>query len=181
MNFTRRGLNGLLAGGSVAALLGFAGRLSAATDRAASKLAVREFHFSDGSGARRTLADVPARAFLLNFWATWCPPCVAEMPSLDRLQEMLSSQEIKILPLSADTNGRIEVERFYRRHNLRNLGIWLDADRDAAVAYEVQSLPTSVLTDGTGREIARVEGAAQWDAPQLVAMVRRLAAGAVMR
>nr|WP_246526986.1 TlpA disulfide reductase family protein [Plastoroseomonas hellenica] len=137
-----------------------------------------EFGFTDAEGASKSPADFPGKALLVNFWATWCPPCVAEMPALDRLQAMLASEGIQVLALSSDRGGRAQVEPFYQRNSLRNLGVWLDPRGAAGRAFGVRGLPTTVLIDRSGSEVARAEGAAEWDAPAMVAAIRRLAGAA---
>jgi thiol-disulfide isomerase/thioredoxin len=114
------------------------------------------------------------RALVVNFWATWCPPCVAEMPSLDRLHAQVSRDGIEVLALSSDRGGRAQVEPFYQRTAIRNLGIWLDPRGAAGRALGLRGLPTTLLLDRRGLEVARLEGEAEWDHPQMVAAIRRL-------
>ncbi len=132
--------------------------------------------FTDAEGRERTLADFAGSGLVINLWATWCPPCVAEMPALDRLQAMLAGEGIAVLALSSDRGGRAQVEPFYARVGIRNLAIWLDPRGAAGRAMGVRGLPTTVLVDRRGMERARLEGEAEWDAPPLVAAVRRLVA-----
>jgi thiol-disulfide isomerase/thioredoxin len=130
--------------------------------------------FTDADGKETTLADFAGQGLVINLWATWCPPCVAEMPALDRLQAMLRAERIAVLALSSDRGGRAQVEPFYQRLGLKELAIWLDPRGAAARALGARGLPTTVIIDRAGREVARLEGEAAWDAPELVAAVRRL-------
>lgn len=132
------------------------------------------FTFQDAEGAERTLADFRGQGLVINLWATWCPPCVAEMPALERLAGMLAAERIAVLALSSDRGGRAVVEAFYQRLGLKGLGIWLDPRGAAARAMGVRALPTTIIVDRTGQERARLEGDAAWDAPPLVEAVRRL-------
>nr|WP_255575126.1 TlpA disulfide reductase family protein [Caldovatus aquaticus] len=134
-----------------------------------------DFAFTDADGAPQTLARFAGQGVLLNFWATWCAPCVAEMPALDRLAEALAGDGIVVLALSSDRGGREQVEAFYRRLGIRRLGVWLDPRGAAARKAGVRGLPTSILLDREGRERARLEGAAEWDSPEFVAIIRELA------
>jgi thiol-disulfide isomerase/thioredoxin len=134
--------------------------------------------FTDAEGREQRLEDFADQGLVVNFWATWCPPCVAEMPALDRLQAMLASEGVRVLALSSDRGGRPVVERFYERLALRHLGLWLDPRGAAARALGVRGLPTTLIVDRAGVERARLEGEAEWDAPPLVAAVRRLVAPA---
>jgi len=133
-----------------------------------------EFGFTDAEGAPRSVADFAGRGLLVNLWATWCPPCVAEMPALDRTHAALEAEGILVLALSSDRGGRAVVERFYAERGIRRLGIWLDPRGAAGRALGVRGLPTTVLVDRRGLEMARLEGDAAWDAPPMLAEVRRL-------
>ena len=130
--------------------------------------------FTDADGKEMGLAAFAGQGLVVNLWATWCPPCVAEMPALDRLQAMLRAERITVLALSSDRGGRAQVEPFYQRLGLKELAIWLDPRGAARRALGAKGLPTTVIIDREGREVARLEGEAAWDAPGLVAAVRRL-------
>jgi thiol-disulfide isomerase/thioredoxin len=131
--------------------------------------------FTDAEGRPHRLADFAGKGLVINFWATWCPPCVAEMPALDRAQAALAEEGVVVLALSSDRGGRTQVEPFYQRLGLRHLGIWLDPRGAAQREAGVRGLPTTVIVDREGRERARLEGAAEWDTPEMLAAIRRLA------
>lgn len=128
--------------------------------------------------APRSLAEYRGKWVLVNFWATWCPPCVAEMPALDRAQAALSPQGIEVLALSSDRAGRGVVEPFYRRTELQHLKMWFDARGATGRALGIRGLPTTLILDRGGREVARLEGEAAWDSPAMLAAIRRLVGGA---
>ncbi len=130
--------------------------------------------FTDADGKAIAPSDFPRKALVINLWATWCPPCVAEMPALDRAAQALSAEDILILPLSSDRGGAPVVQAFFERARVRNLRVWLDPRGTAARALGARGLPTTVLVDRQGRERARLEGDAAWDAPEFLAAIRRL-------
>ncbi|WP_244457108.1 TlpA family protein disulfide reductase [Roseomonas fluvialis] len=136
--------------------------------------AMPELSFTNAEGRPHTLADFAGRGLVINLWATWCPPCVAEMPALDRLAATLERENIQVLPLSSDRGGREVVQAFYDRTRLQSLRIWLDPRGAAARALGARGLPTTVIVDRAGQERARLEGDAAWDAPEFVAAIRRL-------
>ena len=129
---------------------------------------------TDPGGARREVSSLAGKGIVLNLWATWCPPCVEEMPALDRLAALLAAEDILVIPASSDRNGRAIVEPFYARTGVKNLGIWLDPNSAATRALGARGLPTTVLIDRLGRERGRLEGGAAWDGEALLADVRRL-------
>ena len=135
-----------------------------------------EFQFFNEAGATLTAASHAGQALVLNFWATWCPPCVAEMPAFDRAQAMLKAEGILVLPLSSDRGGAAQVRPFYDRLALQHLPILLDPRGAAARAFGVRGLPTTVIINRAHQEMARLEGEAVWDDPAVLAAVRRLAA-----
>jgi len=134
-----------------------------------------EFGFTDAEGKPHTIADFAGRGLVINLWATWCPPCVAEMPALDRAQAVLAESGMLVLPLSSDRGGKAMVEPFYRRTGITRLGIWLDPRGAAQRALGSRGLPTTIVVDRAGMERARLEGAAEWDQPAMLERLRRLA------
>lgn len=136
-----------------------------------------EVAFYDAAGAERTLAAYRGRPLIVNLWATWCAPCVKEMPALDRLLGLLRADEIAVLALSSDREGAPVVQRFYESHAIRNLEILIDRRTALARAFATPGLPTTILLDRDGRELGRVVGVAEWDAADTVAFLRRCLTG----
>ena len=117
--------------------------------------------FTDADGAEHTLADFRGRGIVLNLWATWCVPCVKEMPALETLAGTIGDG-IVLLPLSSDRGGKATVERFYTQHGIVKLPIWLDPKGAAARAWGARGLPTTYIIDREGRVKAKLEGGADW-------------------
>jgi thiol-disulfide isomerase/thioredoxin len=132
------------------------------------------FTLRDEAGAAVTPDMFHGEGVVLNFWATWCPPCVEEMPALERLSALCTTDRIRVVAASQDRGGVPVVQAFYTRVGIRGLDIWLDPRGAAARAFATRGLPTTVILDRAGAEVARLEGAAAWDAPEVVAAVRRL-------
>jgi len=132
------------------------------------------FQSADGE---TSLAAFRGKVVVLNFWATWCAPCVREMPSLDRLQAMLGGGDFAVVALSEDRGGMSLVVRFYEKYGLENLARYLDPLGRVAAALGVVGMPTTVVIDTEGREIGRIVGAAEWDSPAALALIRSLLGG----
>ena len=123
--------------------------------------------FADLSGNPVSLSDFAGKIILVNLWATWCEPCVREMPSLERMQARLGDK-ITVVAISEDHGGSKAVEPFIGRLGLKSVKTYLDPKSAVERAFEVQGLPTSFLIDRKGRVLGRVEGAAEWDSPKLL-------------
>jgi len=130
--------------------------------------------FFDGDGAERRLGDYVGSGLVVNLWATWCVPCVAEMPELQGLARAMAGDGILVLPLSGDRGGAEVVRRFYAAHRIDGLPVMLDPRGEAARAWGARGLPTTLIIDRQGRERGRVEGAIDWEAPATLAEIRRL-------
>jgi len=128
------------------------------------------FESRDGKPLR--LADFRGRVLLVNLWATWCAPCVREMPSLDRLQRRLGDR-LSVLAISEDRGAGHVVEPFLAKLGLERLTVYLDPGSAAQQAFAVRGLPTTFLIDRDGRILASLEGAADWDAPAMVERLER--------
>lgn len=132
-----------------------------------------DIRFMDGGGRAMSLADFRGRAVLLNLWATWCVPCITEMPTLERLQAELGGPDFEVVALSIDVGGLAAVQKFYRALGLKALGIYVDKHATSKRALKVPGIPTTLLIDGAGREVARLVGPAEWDSPEAITLIRR--------
>jgi len=134
---------------------------------------VSQVPFFDAQGAPRTIAEYRGRGVVLNFWATWCGPCVREMPSLDGLSAKVSGSGIVVLALSEDRKGAEVIEPFFKEHGIVDLPVLIDKRGRMSRKLSVRGLPTTVLIDPEGREKGRVVGPAEWDTPAAVAFIGR--------
>ncbi|MBI1245998.1 MAG: redoxin domain-containing protein [Alphaproteobacteria bacterium] len=130
--------------------------------------------FKDAEDEAHTLADFKGRLVVLNFWATWCAPCVEEMPSLDRLQATVVDEGMAVVAISLDRAGMRQVAPFFAMHDLRKLPVYLDPTGASMRAFKIRGLPTTIVIDAEGRETGRLEGAATWDSKEALALLRAL-------
>lgn len=134
------------------------------------------------AGAPRSLSAYRGQTVLLNIWATWCPPCVREMPALERVHQQLGSKGLKIVAVSVDaapgvinTWGRPggDIREFMRAQGITFEVLW-DPSGEIETAYGLQGLPTTFLIDRNGRIRERVTGWREWDDAASLAALRRL-------
>jgi thiol-disulfide isomerase/thioredoxin len=134
--------------------------------------AVPDLSFADARGRNVTSADFRGRIVLLNLWATWCAPCVEEMPALDRLQQRFPRERFEIIAVSIDREGERVVKPFYEKLALRNLALHVDPSGAIRRGFDVQGLPTTIIIDEAGRERGRVAGATDWDSAAWVERIK---------
>ena len=135
---------------------------------AAKPLSAPEQPFTDEAGKERSLAAYRGAALVVNFWATWCAPCIKEMPALDALAKRVKARGIVVLALSSDREGVPVVRQFLDKNGFANLPVSIDAMSRVARGLDVSGLPTTVLFDAQGRQVGRVVGTAEWDAPATI-------------
>jgi thiol-disulfide isomerase/thioredoxin len=129
--------------------------------------------FTDEAGEQLSLADYRGTPVAVHFWATWCFPCRAEMPTMDALQRELGD-ELVILPLSLDRDGAALVRNYYEDHDLTTLPVMIDEKMAAGRALRVHGIPATIFVNGEGAEVARVLGDRDWSDPDVIELVRHI-------
>jgi len=122
------------------------------------------------------LRDFKGQVILLNFWATWCPPCREEMPSMERLYRRFKARGFVILALSIDGKGKEVVGPFVKRFGL-TFPVGLDPKMTVAGEYRMAGLPTSILIDASGAIAAVAVGPRDWDSPAAHQVIAKLLRG----
>jgi len=138
---------------------------------------VPEIRFQDDQGHDLTLANFRGRVILLNIWATWCMPCRKEMPTLDRLEGRLGSKDFHVIALSIDRKGIEAINDFYREVGIEKLAIYLDPSGKGSHELGIPGVPTTLLINREGGEIARKLGEAEWNRPEMVSLVEQTITG----
>ena len=138
--------------------------------------AVPPLTITDRDGNSVELVNFMDKVVLLNLWATWCAPCVRELPALDRLQKAMEGSDLVIVALSVDRWGLADVNPFWARTKLAHLEIYIDPTMGAGQVVGARGLPTTLLINRNGMEIARLEGPAEWDSEEIIAYLTILAA-----
>jgi len=131
--------------------------------------------FTDKDGRRHVLREWRGKVVLLNIWATWCPPCVREMPALDKLQADKGGDDFAVLSISTDRSGLPKPDAFYKRVGIKNLALFNEASGALSEALDADRLPLTIIVDRQGREVARYFGSAEWDSAEVFAKVMTMA------
>ena len=115
-------------------------------------------------GTKQHLADHKGMRMLVNLWATWCAPCIAEMPALDKLA---GEVPVMVLPISQDMEGWQAVDKFWGKGKFQNIETGLDQPGSFAEAIKAKGLPMTILYDEAGKEIWRVAGTLDWGSAEV--------------
>jgi len=123
-----------------------------------------EASFLDANDEEVSIADFEGKVLLVNLWATWCAPCVHEMPQLDALEAELGGPEFQVIAISADRRPREEVEEVLReRIGATHIANYMDNNLGFSLGSTVEGWPTTILYDREGRELGRIASPAEWD------------------
>jgi peroxiredoxin len=132
-----------------------------------------DFSFPDLFGNRLTLSDHRGRVVLVNIWATWCPPCVKEMPSMQALYQELRREDFEILAISVDVMGSKAVEPFMKKNKLTFPAL-LDPNNAATLSYRTTGVPESFIVDKEGILVRKIIGPIDWVSPAVISFIREL-------
>jgi len=130
------------------------------------------FSLPDLKGNPHALDEYRGKVVLVNFWASWCPPCIQEMPALERLGEQLADEPFEIIAINVGEQ-KYRVWKFIRLVNF-DIPVLLDTDKQTFGAWNIMTLPTSFLLDTDGQVRYRAQGVPDWDSEETLAVIREL-------
>ena len=148
----------------------------AALTMATAPLRLPDLAFEDADGKPKKLSDWRGKTVLVNLWATWCVPCRREMPALDSLQTKLGGKDFEVVAINIDTRDAEKPKNFLKDANLTGLSYF--SDQKAKVFQDLKNIgkalgmPTSVLVDGQGCEIANIAGPAEWASDDAIKLIK---------
>ena len=128
--------------------------------------------FLDAANGKHRIGDFKGKYVLVNLWATWCAPCVSELPSLVKLQAAVPG--IKVLAVDVGHDKPEKAAAFLKDHKADSLGVNVDTELALLHAFGAYGLPTTVLVDPSGKEVAKAQGPAEWSSPAFVAYFKSL-------
>lgn len=173
---------------SLAVPLLIAGQLAACAITGGDVLAARAtprevapIAFFDAANTQRTLADFRGKTVLLSVWAPWCQACISQLPALQRLEQELGGDDFAVIALAVDRKGPLMLPSWQDRFKVKEMDLYVDPTLRSIRALGTRSVPTTILLNPQGRELARVTGKRFWDSPEVMAEMRRhIRAGAPM-
>lgn len=191
MRFSVRHTGALLSGALLLALLAFAppifaGETLESLDTRAdgsrilnlivhdAPVEIPSLQFIDERGKKRDLAEFKGKVTALHFWATWCFPCRAELPTISALRRDLAGEDFVLLPISVDRGGTEVVAAYLNENGVTDLPPYVDEKMTMARALRVNGIPYTIFLDREGREFARVLGDRDWSDPEVKDLVRKM-------
>lgn len=135
--------------------------------------------FYDAEGRAVRLGDFAGEVLLVNLWATWCPPCVAELPALDGLQAKLRDKGLHVVAISLDRKPVADVAAFLEERRVEQMKLYVDTDRQIPLKWQYAGVPASFLIGRDGVVIEQFDGPREWDKGEMLTKIEAvLGAGA---
>ena len=134
-------------------------------------LPLPEFTYADDKAATRSLNDAKGKITVLNIWATWCAPCLSEMPSINRLKARLGGSALEVIALSVDKSGIERPRKYLQDIQANALEIFNNPDPKLPGLLKIEAYPTTIIVGRDGREIGRIAGAVDWDSQEVTKLL----------
>jgi thiol-disulfide isomerase/thioredoxin len=138
---------------------------------------VNHVQFRNAQEKQVELSQFKGKIVLLNLWATWCPPCIKELPALDRMQQRLGNDDFTIVAVSLDDDIKLAGEMYFDSLSIQSLALYTEAIDKLGSDFPVDVVPVSFLIDREGQAIGVLRGYVDWDSADTDALVNRLIAG----
>lgn len=130
--------------------------------------------FYGKDGANLSLSQWRGKVVVVNLWATWCTPCIAEMPSLNEFAARYVPLGVTVIPLSIGQDDVAKIQAFYTQYGLNTFNVARDPEHAALRAFGVSGLPSSFIIDKAGNLVGQIDGATDWNDVQLNAYIKFL-------
>jgi thiol-disulfide isomerase/thioredoxin len=145
---------------------------AAPASAAAEGAAAPDFTVKDLDGKDLQLSTLKGTVVLVNFWATWCPPCKEEIPSMVRLNKAMAGKGFKMLAISIDEGGKDAVQKYFKGNT--DLPAYLDSDGKISQLYGTTGVPETFIVDKQGIIQKKVVGGMDWSAPEVISYLDEL-------
>ena len=135
-----------------------------------------DFQLEDTKGNTFRLSQLRGKVVMVNFWATWCPPCIEEMPSMERLNKFMADEDFVMLAINTEQNGRAVVPQFLKKSPY-DFTVLYDDQMAVQQQYGVYKFPESFIVGKDGTVVEKIIGPLDWSSPKTVAYLKSLAKG----
>jgi len=142
-----------------------------------SPLPVGNIPIHSEAGERILLSQFKGKIVLLNLWASWCPPCIRELPALDRIQNRLGGEDFVVVAVSLDSDPKLARQMFVDRLSIEHLNLYIEPAEQLGRFFPVDVLPISFIIDREGQAMGLMRSYADWDSPEANTLIKRLVAG----
>lgn len=156
-----------------------AGEIVKGADRSHAGSALPALKIQNPQGKPAALPDPAGKPMLVNLWASWCGPCIKELPTLQALSQR--SDAPQVVEVSEDMGPRASVDAFLKQHGIDRLKSWQDPKSTLTTTLDAQVLPTTIYYDGKGREVWRYVGDLDWTGPDAAKLLAEKASRATAR
>jgi thiol-disulfide isomerase/thioredoxin len=144
----------------------------AAVSKAVEGAAAPDFTVKDLEGKDVTLSTLKGTVVVVNFWATWCPPCKEEIPSMIKLNKAMTGKSFRMLAIALDEDGRDAVQKFFKGN--KDLPAYLDPDGKVSKLYGTTGVPETFIVDKQGIIQKKIVGGMDWGAPEVISYMDEL-------
>lgn len=134
---------------------------------------IENLKLEDINGKIKSLNDLNSDFFILNFWATWCPPCIKEIPDLIQLEKKFN-KKFKVIFISVDSRPKRTIKKFLKKNKFKKFQTFTDQNFEISKKLEVKVMPTSIIVDSNLNEISRVEGYINWLDKKIIKKLAKL-------
>ncbi|ESE42970.1 TlpA disulfide reductase family protein [Shewanella decolorationis] len=128
--------------------------------------------FSDVDGKALDFSQYKGKVVMVNMWATWCPPCVRELPAIERLATKFKAEEFALLPISIDADGKQQVQPFLTSLGMANFNSYYDPEQNLGQVFPLDTIPATFILDQNGQLIAFVRSFVDWDDAKAVSLIQ---------
>jgi thiol-disulfide isomerase/thioredoxin len=135
---------------------------------------ISDFYFFDGQGKKISLREFKGYVVVLNIWATWCPSCISEMPSLDRLAKNIKDDNVLVIAVSQDAEGSAIVKPYWEKLAIENLVAYIDTAGLAQKFFSTRGLPTTIFLSKKTEVVGIFEGSLDWDSINVVNYLKKI-------
>ena len=137
-----------------------------------NKTTFKTIHWKNATNETISLADFEGKVIFLNFWASWCLPCIRELPSIERLQSKFNKNDFAVIAISLDRGGEKIAARLLKRLKLKRLTLYLDEQSKSAKQLGVKFMPTTFIFDRKNRKLGKLQGGVEWDNKNVITLIQ---------